>query len=178
MQQEGMFLVKPEKNDLVQNIRKRLTGSQVAVLTDYRGLTANEMTDLRRGLREVGIDFKIFKNTLTRIAAKECDLEELEEFLTGPTAIAFGFDNPEAAAKIVSNFSKEHEGLKIKGGILDGEVIPATAIKALASLPSREELLAKLAGSLNAPIFRLVNVLSNPIRGFVNALNQITTKQA
>jgi len=166
-------LVKPEKEDLVQDIRKRLTSSQVAVLTDYRGLTANEMTDLRRGLREAGVDFRIFKNTLTRIAAKDCNLEELNEFLTGPTAIAFGFDNPEVTAKIVSNFSKEHEALKIKGGILNGEVIPATTIKTLASLPSREELLAKLTGSLNAPIYRLVNVLSNPIRGFVNVLNQI-----
>lgn len=166
-------MAKLEKNDLVQDIRKRLTSSQVAVLTDYRGLTANEMADLRRGLREVGIDFKIFKNTLTRIAAKECNLEELEEFLTGPTAIAFGFNNPEAVAKIVSNFSKEHEALKMKGGILDGKVIQATMIKTLASLPSREELLAKLVGSLNTPIFRLVNVLSSPLRGLVNTLNQI-----
>lgn len=166
-------MVKPEKEDLVQDIRRRLTSFQVAVLTEYRGLTANEMADLRRGLREAGIDFKIFKNTLARIAAKECNLEELEEFLTGPTAIAFGFDNPEAAAKIVASFSREHEALKIKGGILSGEVIPATTIKTLASLPSREELLAKLAGSLNAPIYRLVNVLSSPIRGFVNILNQI-----
>ena len=167
-------MVKENKRELVKEIKNRLTSSEIALLTDYRGLNAHEMTDLRRKLREGGIDFKIFKNTLMRLAAKECQLDELEQFLTGPTAVAFGFDDPAVAAKLLASFADEHEALQIKGGILSGEVIPSSTIQTLAKLPSREELLAKLVGTINAPIYRLVNVMSSPMRRLVTALGIMT----
>lgn len=167
-------MVKESKKELVKEIKNRLTSSEIALLTDYRGLNAHEMTDLRRKLREGGIDFKIFKNTLMRLAAKECQLDELEQFLTGPTAVAFGFDDPAVAAKLLAGFADEHEALQIKGGILSGEVIPSSTIQTLAKLPSREELLAKLVGTINVPVYRLVNAISSPMRRLVTALSRMT----
>lgn len=167
-------MVKEGKEELVEEIKNKLATSEITLLADYRGLNAHEMTDLRRKLREGGINFKIFKNTLMRIAAKECQLEELEQFLTGPTAVAFGFDDPAVAAKLLSGFADEHEALDIKGGILEGEVVSSLTLKTLASLPSREELLAKLVGNINLPIYKLVNLISSPVRGLVNILHRIS----
>lgn len=167
-------MVKEYKKDQVKEIKHRLTSSEIALLTDYRGLDAHEMTDLRRKLREAGIDFKIFKNTLMRLAAKECQLEELSEVLQGPTAVAFGFDDPAVATKLLASFASEHEALKIKGGIISGEVIPLSTVETLVNLPSREELIVKLIGMVNAPIYRLVSVVSGPMRGLVNILSKVS----
>lgn len=170
--QEIEPVVRPEKAELVKEIKNRLSSAEIALLADYRGLNAHEMTELRRKLRESGVDFKIFKNTLMRIAARESDLSELEQFLTGPTAVAFGLNDPVAASKLLAKFAEEHEALEIKGGLLEGEVIPAEHVSRLAALPSREELAAKLVGAVRAPIYRLVNAMSSPIRGLVSVLGQ------
>lgn len=170
---EVKTVLRPEKRALVEEIARSLKSANVAILTDYRGLTAQEMTELRRNLREAGVNFKIFKNTLATIAAKEADVGELEEFLKGPTAIAFGFDDPARTAKLLSDFSKEHVALDIKGALFEDRVLGKDKVKELAALPSKDVLIAQLLGTLNAPMSRLVNVLSGPVRNLTSVLSQI-----
>ncbi|SMB88793.1 LSU ribosomal protein L10P [Thermanaeromonas toyohensis ToBE] len=158
---------------VVQEIKNKLGQSIVSILVDYRGLNVAEMTGLRRQLRAAGVEFKVVKNTLTRIASRELGLTELEPYLEGPTAIAFSSQDPVAPAKILSNMAKTNEHLKLKAGVLQGKVIGLDQIKALAELPPREELLGKVVGSLQAPLYGLVGVLSGPIRKLVYALEAI-----
>ncbi len=169
--------IRPEKIKTVEEVVGKLKDAEVAILTDYRGLTANEMTELRRNLREAGIDFKIFKNTLSRFATKELKIEEVEEFLKGPTAIAFGFSDPAATAKMLNEFAKEHEAFEIKGAIFEDKVLDKASVVALATIPSREVLLTQLAVMMNAPIQKLVNVLSALPRNLAVVLNQIAEKK-
>ncbi len=162
-----------EKKEEVRKIGERLKNSPSIVFTEYRGLDVHEMQELRKRLRENNVDYKVIKNTLARIAASNLELEELHEFLNGPTAVASANEDLVAPARVLFNFSKEHEALQLKGGILEGEVIGADRIKSLATLPSQEELVAKLLGNLNGPIAGLVNVLNAPLRGLVGALNAV-----
>jgi len=162
-----------KKEIAVGEIRERLSRSPSAVLTDYRGLTVGEATRLRSQLREAGVEFKVLKNTLTKRAADEVGITGLETYLEGPTAIAFSSTDPVAPAKILLQFIKTAKKMEIKAGILEGKVIDPDGVKALADLPSREELLAKLAGSMKAPLYGLASVLAGPMRNFVYALDQI-----
>jgi large subunit ribosomal protein L10 len=166
-------MIRPEKVKTVEEVTGKLKDAEVAILTDYRGLTANEMTELRRNLREAGIDFKIFKNTLSRFAARGLDIKDVEGLLTGPTAIAFGFSDPAATAKLLNEFAKGHDALEIKGAIFEDRILDKASVIALAQLPSREVLLTQLAVMLNAPIQRLVNVLNGLPRKLAVVLNQI-----
>jgi large subunit ribosomal protein L10 len=165
--------VRPEKLAIVEEIVANLNKSTTAVLADYRGLTAAEMTELRKGLREAGINFKIFKNTLSIIAAKQAGMDDLEGMLVGPTAIAFGFDDPIAVAKLINDFAKTHEALEIKGGIIEHQVIDQEKVVALAKLPGREQLIAQFLGLLNQPIVRLVTVLNKPVQDLAMTLNAV-----
>jgi large subunit ribosomal protein L10 len=140
-----------EKQQLVAEVADKLRNSASTVFTDYRGLTVSEVTELRKQLREAGIEFKVIKNTLTRRAAQETEFTELNPYLTGPTAIAFGSDAV-APAKIIVEFAKTNENLKVKAGIVEGRVVDADQIKALAALPSREGLLSMLLSVLQAPM--------------------------
>ena len=133
-------MARPEKEAMVREIKERLSKAQGAVLADYRGLNAEEMTQLRREARNAGVEFKVLKNTLTILAARELDMNDLEPYLTGPTAFAFGYDDPVAPAKVVSGFAKKSKALEIKGGIVEGRVIGAEAVANLADLPGREEM--------------------------------------
>ena len=166
-------VIRPEKVEAVAEIVESLNKSTAAILTDYRGLTAEEMTELRRNLREGGVSFKIFKNTLATIAAREAGVGELEELLIGPTAIAFGFDDPITLAKLLNNFAKEHKALEIKGGLLDNKLIDAGKVLELAKLPGRDQLIAQFIGMLNMPLVRLVTVLNKPVRDLVVTLGQV-----
>lgn len=166
-------LIRPEKIAIVEEIVENLNKSTAAVLADYRGLTATEMTELRKGLREAGINFKIFKNTLATIAAKQAGMDELEGMLVGPTAIAFGYDDPIAVAKILDDFAKKHDALEIKGGIIERMVIDQEKVVALAKLPGREQLIAQFIGLLNQPIVRLVTVLNKPVQDLAFTLNAV-----
>lgn len=175
---EKTQVIRPEKSAAIAEIVANLDKSTAAVLTDYRGLTAEEMTELRRNLREAGINFKIFKNTLSTIAARETGLDELMQLLIGPTAIAFGYEEPTTLAKLISEFAKKHDALEIKGGVFENQVIDSSKVKTLATLPSREVLISQFAGLLNMPIARLVNALSKPMRDLAVTLNQVAqTKQ-
>lgn len=166
-------MARPEKVRMVEEIADRLKRSQGVVLTDYRGLDVKAMTELRAKLREAGAELKVVKNTLTRRAAEAVQIEGLDPYLEGPTAAAFGYSDPVAAAKVISDFAKTHEALQVKAGILNGRVISAQEVAALAKLPSREELVAKVLWGLKAPISGLASVLGGPIRGLVYALEAI-----
>ncbi|EIT84068.1 50S ribosomal protein L10 [Fictibacillus macauensis ZFHKF-1] len=140
------------KKQLVSDIAGQLRESKSTILVDYRGLSVAAVTELRKQLREAGIEFKVYKNTMTRRAADETGLSELNEHLTGPTAIAFSNDDVVAPAKILNNFAKENEALEIKAGVIEGRVATVEEVKALADLPSRDGLLSMVLSVLQAPI--------------------------
>ena len=170
--------VTAKKQQLVAELKEKLTTAKGAVLTSYKGLTVAQDTELRRALREAGVSYHVVKNTMTRIAAKEAGLDELAEHLEGTTALAVSAEDAVAPAKVICEFIKknkldETEVLTIKAGLVDGKVIDLAEIKALASLPSREVLIAKLLGSMQAPISGTVNVLQGVIRNAVYVLEAI-----
>ncbi len=159
------------KEEMVAEIKGKLEKSSALVLTDYRGLTVAEATDLRRQLRAEGIEFKVLKNTLIRRAANELGYDELEPFLQGPTAIAFGYEDPALPANIIFKFAKSSDKLEIKAGMLSGEVILAADVHNLASLPSKEVLLSQVLSVFQSPLAGITSVLQANLRSFVNVLD-------
>ena len=147
------------KKAVVAQLAEQLKTAQSGILVDYIGLTVEEDTDLRRKLREGGVDYKVVKNTLTRFAAKEVGFDELDDVLNGPTSLALGFEDPVAPAKIIADFAKKNDKISIKAGFLDGKVISLDEIKRLADTPSKETLIATILSSLNAPASNLVRLL-------------------
>jgi len=166
-------LPRPEKVAVVNELAEKFRSTRSAILTDYRGLDVTAMTELRRRLREAGVEYRVVKNTLTCLAVRQAEVPELERFLTGPTAIAFGYDDPVVAAKILSAFAREHKVLEIKGGYLMGRTLDVAAVQRLAELPSREELLSQVVGGFQAPIRGLVFVLQGLLRSVVVALDAV-----
>jgi large subunit ribosomal protein L10 len=150
---------RPEKVAVVDEVRERLDGSSAAILTEYRGLTVKEIADLRQALRQAGATYGIYKNTLVRFAVRDLGANELEEMLTGPTAIAFVDGDAAAVAKALQDFAKTNPNLVIKGGLLGTSILSPADTKALAELPSREVLLARLAGGLAAPLQKMAGLL-------------------
>ncbi|PLR96356.1 50S ribosomal protein L10 [Bacillus sp. T33-2] len=144
-----------QKKLIVDEIADKLKASKSTIVVDYRGLNVAEVTELRKQLRDAGIDFKVYKNTMTRRAAEVAELAGLNEALTGPNAIAFSNEDVVAPAKILNDFAKTHEALEIKAGVIEGNVATVEEIKALADLPSREGLLSMLLSVLQAPIRNL-----------------------
>lgn len=141
-----------QKQQHVEVISEQLKNSVSTVLVDYRGLKVSEVTELRKQLRDAGIEFKVYKNTMVRRAADSQGLSELNEFLAGPSAIAFSNEDVIAPAKIIHEFSKKHEALEIKAGVIEGSFVPAEDVKSIASLPSRDGLLSMLLSVLQAPV--------------------------
>ena len=148
-----------EKKQAVAELVEKLQNAATGVIVDYRGLTVAADTDLRKQLREAGVEYKVIKNTLCKFAIKEANLEELDPIFNGPTAVALSTDDPVAPAKIISDFAKNNEALEIKSGFMDGAVLSLDEIKSLAATPSREVLLATILSSLNAPASKLVRTL-------------------
>lgn len=161
----------------VSEIQEKLQKSQSVMFLDYRGLTVSEVTELRNKMRAAGVEYKVIKNTMIRRAAQEAGVEGLDEILEGPTAVAFGYEDPVAPAKILVDFIENAKKTQLKGGVLAGRAMSQAEIKDLASLPSKEQLLAKLMGSLNAPVTGLVMALSGIPRKLVYALNAIKEKK-
>ena len=172
-----MAVIRPEKQAAIATLKEKLSTAKGAVLVDYRGLTVAQDTKLRRKLREAGVEYRVVKNTLTNLAAKEAGIEGLEVYLEGTTALAVSATDPVAPAKILSEFQKEIaktvKTFQIKAGVLEGKVIDANGVKALADLPSRVVLLAKVAGTMQAPISGLVSVMAGTIRKFVYAVDAV-----
>lgn len=154
------------KQEAVEAVTAKLRESATTVVADYRGLNVAQVTELRKQLREAGVELQVLKNTLLRRATAAAELSELDEVLTGPTAIAFSVDDAVAPAKILNDFAKKNEALKLKGGVVEGRVVGAEEIKALAELPSREGLLSML-----------LSVLQAPVRNFALAVKAVAEKE-
>ena len=170
------------KQAVVAQLNEQLESAKGVVLTSYKGLTVAQDTELRRELREAGVSYHVVKNTMLRIAAKEAGIEGIEEHLEGTTAFAFSTEDAVAPAKVICSFIKKNkledaEVLTVKVGMVEGKVIGVDEVKALAALPSREELIAKLLGSMNAPISNTVNVLQGVIRNAVYVLDAIRSQK-
>jgi len=167
--------VTSEKLSIVSDLKEKLSSSKGAVLTNYRGLTVAQDTQLRRNLREAGVNYHVVKNTMTRIAAQEVGIEGLDVYLEGPTALAMSTTDPVAPARVISEFIKENKlkVMEIKAGLLEGKVIDAQGVKALAELPSRDVLIAQVLAGMQTPIAGFVNVLQGSIRKFVYALEAV-----
>ncbi len=149
-----------QKKAVVSGLTEKVKAAQSIVLADYRGLTVEQDTALRNALRAAGVEYKVVKNTLTSLAMKENGLEGLDPYLNGPTAMAISTTDALAPAKVLAEFSKKFEKLEIKAGVVEGKVVDVNVIKTLAELPSREVLIARLLGSLNAPMTRLAVALN------------------
>ena len=165
-----------EKQLVVKELAEKLKLAKGTVLTDYRGLNVEKVTDLRNKLRAANIEYRVVKNTLLRLAAEDAGIKGLEGYLEGPTGLAMSAD-PVAPAKVLADWIKANKMLELKGGILEGKVISAQSVTGLASLPPREVLLAMVVGTMNAPIIGLVNVLQGPLRKLVYAVDAVAKQK-
>ncbi|MGA8943414.1 MAG: 50S ribosomal protein L10 [Thermoactinomyces sp.] len=141
-----------KKKQIVTEIAEKLEKSKSTIIADYRGLNVKQMNELRKQLREANVEFQVLKNTLTRRAAEKAGMSELNEHLTGPTAVAFSYEDVVAPAKIIHGFAKQNKELEIKGGMVEGKAVAVDQIKELAELPSYEGLLSMLLSVLQAPV--------------------------
>jgi len=170
---------RPDKVAIVEEVREKLENSDGAMLTEYRGLNVPALAELRSALREAGGEYKIYKNTLVRLAAREIGLE-IDDLLTGPTAIAFVGVKSDgtpgdvaAAAKALKTFAKTNDALVLKGGVLDDKLLSSDDLRALAELPSRDVLLAQLAGAFQAPMAKMAGLLAAVPRDFAYGLKAL-----
>ena len=147
------------KKPVVEEISELLNGAATAVVVDYRGLTVAEDTELRKQLREAGVVYKVYKNTMINFAIKDTEFADLAQHLEGPTAIAVCKDDATAAVRVLAKFAKTAEALEIKGGVVDGVYYDAAGIGQIASIPSREVLLSKLLGSMQSPVTNFARVI-------------------
>jgi large subunit ribosomal protein L10 len=161
------------KQKITDDLHERLAKSVITVLTDYKGLDVTSINDLRRKLRESNIEYQVVKNTLLVRAAEDTEVAVLKDHFKGPSAVAISYDDPVAPAKVLTQFAKDNKELEIKVGVLNGKVLDAQAIKALATLPSREVLLAQFLSALNAVPTSFVRVLAEVPRSMVNVLTAI-----
>lgn len=164
------------KEDKIQMIKDKIEKAQVAIVTEYRGLSVEEITNLRRGLQKVGGDYTVTKNTLAKIAVKGTSFEVLTETFKGPIALAFGFDDQVSPAKELAKFIKEAKKGEIIAAALDGKLLSADEAKALANLPSKEEIYAKMLGCINSPASGIANVTNSVITQLVRTLDAVKDK--
>jgi large subunit ribosomal protein L10 len=166
------------KQSLVAEIKDRFNESQAVLMIDYRGLTVKEMQELRGKVREAGGDITVYKNSLTEIAVRELALPNMDAYLQGPTAFVFIEADPVAPAKALTTFAKAHQALELKGGFVENQLVDSAGVKAIADLPSREELIAKLLGTMLNPLTGTVRVLAGPARAFVTVVDAIAKEKA
>lgn len=165
--------MRPEKKAMVEMLTEKLSSVGSFVLADYRGLKVQEMNELRRSLDEEETEFMVVPNRIFKLALVAAALEGLDEYVTGPIAVAFGGRDAFRVVKIIFDFSRQHKELKLKGGYLDNVAMGGDQVAQVAKLPSRVELLAQLAGQFNGQARRLLLVLSGPARGFVTILSKL-----
>jgi len=162
---------KEQKAAMIGQTREKLGKAEIVIATDYRGLSVTSMSDLRQKLRQQGVECHVVKNTLAGFAAKEAGKPDLSRFLEGPTALVFGYGDVAQPAKVLQEYLRSSETtLKIKGGILGDKALSIEDISALAKLPPKQELAAKMVGLVQSPISRLVNVLNANLQGLVTVL--------
>lgn len=166
------------KTAAVTAIKDRLTESDGVILADYRGLTVKEMQELRSKVRDAGGEVKIYKNRLTIIALRELAMPTMDEHLAGPTAFVFISDDPVGPAKAMADFAKEHDALKVKAAYLENEVVDASAVKAIAALPSRDELVAQFMGKLLNPVRGFMSMANAPAGALTRAMKAVADQKA
>ena len=167
-----------EKEEIVQELSARLATTKAAFLADYRGINVEQATRLRRELTQAGVEYRVVKNKLLKLAAQGTPAEGLQDYCAGPTAIALSGDDPVAPAKILSKFAKDVVAFELKAGVLSGKVMSVADITALAELPSREQLLAKALSCMQAPVSNFVGTLAAIPRSLVQVLAAIQDKKA
>jgi len=167
-----------EKETFISQLTDTLKTNNNFILADYRGLNAEEITDLRNKMHRIGCELKVVKNTLTRLAMRNLKLENLVEYLRGPTAIAFEKTDVILATKALVDFSRQHQNLKIKAGFLEGRLIRAQDVESLARLPAREILIAQICRALQAPIVGFCRALQGVVRNLVVILVEIRRKKS
>lgn len=159
------------KFEAVELLKDKFERSSIIITTNYTGLPVSEMTELRRALREAGVEYRIIKNTLAYIAADRAGKPAIKDVITGPTGIAFGYDDPLTPAKALTGFIRSNRSpLAIVGGEMDGRALSDEQVNQLATMPAREELVAQLLTRMNSPVAGLVNVLNGPIAGLARVL--------
>jgi large subunit ribosomal protein L10 len=171
--------IRAQKEAIVSELAEKLRTAAGGVFVDYTGTSVAADTEMRRKLRAAGVEYAVVKNTLTRFAAKETSLDELDPILNGPTALAISFGDPVAAAKLINEYATKRDStIKVKAGIVEGKVINPAQVTALAELPSKEQLVAQLAGTLIAPVRGLATVLNANISGLARALQAVADQKA
>ncbi len=174
------YVIEPAaaKVENVAELRELVGQTQAAILTDYRGLSVAELTELRKKLRDSDTEFRVVKNTLfRRAAAGLLPVDQLDEHLSGPTAIGFAKGDPVGAAKVLVDFARDHKAMSLKAGVLGGRVYDAAQVEALSKTPPRDVLIAQMLGSLNGPISGFVGTLGGIISNFVFTLQAVADKQ-
>ncbi len=166
-----------EKIQLVNELADKFGQAKSIIVVDYRGLNVEELNDLRKQTREEDVEYKVYKNTMVRRALDQAEIEGISEYFVGPTAVAISQIDEVTPARILNNFAKDHNNLEIKVGYVSGQPFDLEQVKSLASLPPKEELVAKALGGLNAPITGLAGVLNATIRGLAIALGQIAEQK-
>ena len=161
----------------VKELSVKLDKAKAIYFTDYLGLDVVSITKLRRNFVEKDVEFTVAKNTLIKLAAKEVGISGVDEFLEGPTAIAFGYDDPTSPARVIKEFLKDFDKPSVKGMIFDGEIFTSDQFDKIANLPSKEQLLSKLVGMLNSPMSKLSSVLNSSVSGLLGRLTQLNSKK-
>lgn len=170
-------MARPEKVQAVTDIREGLESAEAVFLTEYRGLSVQAVQDLRRALRDSGAEYKVVKMTLAKLAAGDAGIDGLDEFLAGPTALAFAKTDPVATAKALKDFSKDHEVFTLKAGYLSGNILSPEEISKLAEIEPREVLLAKIAGAAKAPLFSAAGMFGSFTRNAASMFLQLVDKK-
>lgn len=173
----GGAVKREEKAKIIEEIKQNAEQSAIAIITDFKGLTVEEMTQLRVMLREQNVGFKVVKNTLARIAFEQTQHKDLAAKFKDNCAVVFGFDDPVVAAKVIMDYAKKNKKFEARVASLEGKLLEAENLKALAELPSKEQLLAKLLGTMQAVPGNFVSLFANLLRNFLYALNAIKDKK-
>ncbi len=162
-----------EKAQIIESLQEKARNANIALVTDFRGLNVEKMEELRGKLREENIDFQVVKNTLAKIALQDTSHEVITDYFKDCCAIAFGYDDPVVAAKVLTEFAKKNKTFQIRFGSYEGEVLDEEKINSLSQLPGRQELIAQLLSTFNAVPTNFVGLFSNLLRNFLYALNGI-----
>lgn len=166
-----------ENISTLADIKTDIENAGAVWVVDYRGLTVKQIQTLRRSIREADATMKVYKNTLMHIALKETDSPDMDSILAGPSAFIFTGEDPVASAKVIKDYAKDNDNLVIKGGMMDGQFLDVAQVEAVAALPSREELIAKLLGTISNPLVKTVRVLNGPMESFARVLGAIQSQK-
>ncbi len=166
-----------QNQETLAKIKEDLESVSAMWVVDYRGLSVKDIQTLRGSIREADASMKVYKNTIMHIALEELALPNMDEVLSGPSAFVFAGEDPVASAKAIKDFAKKNDNLVIKGGMMDGAFVDAAQVEAIASLPSREELIAKLLGTISNPLVKTVRVLNGPMEAFARCVSAIADQK-